>query len=73
MNYETFLILNKNPYLKKYLRENSFYYKDLSRNHHFINKLNEIMKSSYKLNFSDRLEKVSKDIDILNTMMDIIK
>jgi len=30
-------ILNSNIYLKKFLRENSFYYKDLLRNPELIN------------------------------------
>ncbi len=66
-------ILNNNIYLKKFLRENSFYYKNLIRNPFFINELNNIMKEKYKLTFPDKLEKLKNDIQMVNSIMDILK
>lgn len=65
-------ILNNNPYLKKFLREHSFYYKNLIRNPNFINELNDMMKNEYKLNLPSRLDKLKKDITMLNTVMNIL-
>lgn len=73
MTYEIQYILNNNFYLKKYLRENSEFYKDLIRNPNFINTLNEMMKKKYKLTVSDRLTKIKDDINMLNSIMDILK
>ena len=73
MNYEVQRIINSNLLLKKYLRENSFYYKELIRNPLFINKLNELMKKSYKLTVPDKLEKINKDLNMMNSVMDILK
>lgn len=65
-------ILNSNLYLKKYLRENSFYYKELIRNPNFINELNNLMKKEYKLTFPSKLEKIRQDLSLLNTVMDVL-
>ncbi len=73
MDYEIRKVINNNLLLKKYLRENSFYYKELIRNPLFINKLIELMKKSYKLTIPDKLEKINKDLNMMNTVMDILK
>ena len=66
-------VLNSNLYLKKYLRENSHYYKELIRNPNFIRELNDLMKQEYKLNLPAKLDKLKDDISMLNTVMDILK
>ena len=66
-------ILNNNFLLKKYLRENSYYYKDLVRNPEFITKLNELMKKDYNLTFPAKLDKIKEDISLLNTFVDVLK
>ena len=65
-------ILNNNPYLKKFLRENSFYYKELIRNPLFIREMTDLMKKEYKLNLPAKLDKIKQDISMLNTVMDIL-
>jgi len=73
MNYEIKNIINSNILLKKYLRENSFYYKNLIRNPLFINTLIEFMKRDYKLTVSDKLEKINNDLNIMSSVIDILK
>ena len=73
MDYKVQYILNNNYYLKRFLRENSNFYKDLIRNPNYINNLNEIMKKEYKLTFPDKLEKIKNDISIFNSVMDVFK
>lgn len=65
-------IIRENHYLKRYLRENSRYYKDLNRNQQFIYQLNGMMKEAYKLTFPDRLDKLKNNISMLNTFIEII-
>ena len=73
MNYEIRNIINNNILLKKYLRENSYYYKELIRNPSFINRLYELMRKSYKLTVPDKLEKINKDLSMMNSVIDILK
>lgn len=65
-------ILKENMYLKKYLRENSSYYKNLNRDYRFIFKLSSLMKEEYKMTLPDRLDKLKNNINMINTFMDII-
>ena len=65
-------LLNSNPYLKKYLRENSFYYKELIRNPNFVNELMNLMKKEYKLTIPQKLDKIKQDISMINSVMDIL-
>ena len=65
-------LLNSNPYLKKYLRENSHYYKELIRNPNFIKELNDLMKKEYKLTIPQKLDKIKQDISMINSVMDIL-
>ena len=73
MNIKVQYFLENNPYLKKYLREHSFYYKHLIRHPEFINELYNEMKKNYKLTLPDKLDKLKNDINMLNTVMDILK
>ena len=66
-------ILNNNIYLKRFLRENSHFYKNILRNPEFINELNILMKDKYKLTFPYKLEKFKNNISMINTVMDILK
>ena len=73
MHYQIQLIINNNLYLKRYLRENSRFYKELIRNPYFINELNERMKKEYKLTVPDKIEKIKNDLSMLNSVMDVLK
>ena len=66
-------LLNSNPLLKKYLRENSYYYKRLIRQPDSINEMLDEMKKTYKINIPSKLEKLKDDISIINTLVDVIK
>lgn len=66
-------MLEANPFLKKYLREHSNYYKEIIRNPSFIKEMEELMKKEYGLTFPDKLEKIKNNISMINTFMDVIK
>ncbi len=65
-------MINSNPYLKKFLRENSYYYKELIRNPNFINELVILMKKEYKLSLPAKLDKIKQDISMINNVMEIL-
>ena len=66
-------LINNNVYLKKYLREHSFYYKELIRNPDSIKEIINLMKNDYHLTIPDKLDKIKKDIDLINTFVDVLK
>lgn len=66
-------LLDSNPLLKRYLREHSNYYKNLSRNPLFIETIIELMKKDYHLTFPDKLDKLKDNISMFNTFMDVLK
>lgn len=65
-------IIKENLQLKRFLRENSYYYKNLNRDQRFIYQLANMMKKEYKLTLPDRLDKLKSNISMINTFMDII-
>lgn len=65
--------LKSNPLYIKYLRENSSWYKTLTRNPtQFDNFINE-MKANYLIRPTDRISKALQYIEILQTIMSSVK
>ena len=73
MNIKVQFMLEANPYLKRYLREHSEFYKDIIRNPSFINEVENLMKKEYGLTFPDRLEKIKDNISMFNSFMEVLK
>lgn len=72
MHISNQIIINKNLLLKKYLRENSYYYKVLNRNPEMMKDLYKEMQKAYKLTFNDRLDKVKDNLSMINSFIDIL-
>ena len=64
--------LNKDKYLD-YLKQNSFYVKDLNRNPSTYNTFKEQIKTKYHLRVSDKVENVLNDIETVTEVMKVIK
>ena len=47
MKVSTTIKIKSNPYLQRYIRENSYWYKLLNRNPELINQMSEDMKKAY--------------------------
>lgn len=73
MNIETQLKIRSNPNLYHFLRENSWWYKELNRNPESINEMQIEMKNYYKMNLSDQIDRFGKRIEMIRTFMDIMK
>ena len=73
MQIETKLKIKSNPYLYKYLQENSYWNKYLNRNPSFINKMEEEMKLVYKLTTKDKIDKLKDTLTFAQSFIDIIK
>lgn len=73
MDILTISKIRTDPNIYRYLRENSYWYKYLNRDPLSINKLEEEMKSKYKLTAEDKLEKLSNSINIISNFMEVLK
>ena len=57
----------------KYLRENSYWYKELNRNDNAVNQMIEQMKERYGLRFKDKVNKAKTSLDLINAFMQVTK
>ena len=73
MNIRIQFMLEVNPYLKRYLREHSWFYKDIIRNPSFIFEIENLMKKEYGLTLPDKLEKIKDNISMVNSFMEVLK
>ena len=73
MNINVQMKLNNDPRLKKFLRENSFWYKYLNRNpdsfKYFIND----MKDKYKISTKDKISKTIDNLAMIEAFLDVLK
>lgn len=72
MDVQTQLKIRSNPYLYRYLRDNSSWYKNLNRDPSSIKYMELEMRKVYKLNLSDRIDGINKKIEMVRSFMDIL-
>lgn len=65
--------LKDDPNLQKFVRENSYWYKNLNRNPDSINLLIDEMKEKYKLTTADKINDLSNKLDLIKTFMNVLK
>lgn len=73
MNLETQFKIKKDPMLQKYIRENSYWYKNLNRNPNLIEYMIQEMKEKYKLTTTDKINELSEKLDLIRTFMNVLK
>ena len=72
MKTETLIKIRNNPIIYNYLRENSYWYKEINRDDSILKEIEGKAKDYYKLNLSDKLSNLNDKISIFRTFMDII-
>lgn len=72
MKYEIRERIYSNPNTLRYLRENSHWYKLLSRGVK-VEQLEEEMKEKYGLRFKDKVDKIGTGMDLINAFMNVTK
>lgn len=65
--------IKNNPMLQKYIRENSYWYKNLNRNPELINILIDEMKEKYKLTTADKINDLGQKLDLISTFINVLK
>ena len=61
----------KNYY--KYLKENSFFFKELNRNPNNYKKFEEFIKEKYRLKLTNKLEDAYSSIELISSILKNIK
>ena len=73
MTYNLQNKINNDINLKRFLRENSYWYKVLNRNENaFIDFVND-MKVKYKLTTSDKINRTIDNIGMLQSFLEVLK
>lgn len=73
MSLEIQFKIKNNPYYQRYIRENSIWYKILTRNPEYFSNFEEKVKDEYKLRASDRIEKMFTTIAMIQSVMSSLK
>ena len=72
MDIKTQIEIRKNPHIYHYLRENSSWYKMLNRYPESIKDLNQEAKDYFHLNPSDKIDEISRKVELVRTFMDML-
>jgi len=72
MDIKTQFAIKNNPYITRYLRENSGWYKVLTRDPSSIQFLEKEMKEEYRLTAKDKIEDLGEKIELIKNFIDIL-
>ena len=73
MSYDVWYRIDNDINLKKFLRENSYWYKQLNRDSNNFNSFVADMKVKYKLTTEDRINKMVDNMGMIQTLLDVLK
>ncbi len=73
MSLELQYRINSDPRLKQFLRENSYWYKYLNRSNTYLKPFISDMKDKYKLKTTDKINKLTNNISMVRTFLDVLK
>ena len=73
MTYNLQNKINSDINLKRFLRENSYWYKILNRNENSFLEFVEDMKVKYKLTTSDKINRTIDNIGMLQSFLEVLK
>lgn len=65
--------LKENPKMLDYLKENSYWYKELNRNPNSYNNFIDFIKEKYKLRSTDKVETLLSNIDLVSSVLEVLK
>ena len=73
MTYNLQNRINSDINLKRFLRENSYWYKILNRNENAFLEFVDGMKVKYKLTTSDKINRTIDNIGMLQSFLEVLK
>lgn len=65
--------IKNNPNYKRYLRENSYWYKFLNRDPNNFKFFQEELKEKYRLRPQDKIGNIAERLEMIKSLMDIMK
>lgn len=65
--------LKEDPKIDEYLKQNSFWFKELNRDSENYKNFLKFIKEKYQLKMSDRLIKTIDNIDLISGILDTLK
>ena len=72
MNQKTLSYIKNNPMIYRYLRDYSYEYLYLFRDNNYIEKIEKEAKKLYQEPLERKIEKLQKNINIINTFINIM-
>ncbi len=73
MNLDIQYKIHGNPICKNFIREHSYWYKELNRNPENFNNFISDMKDKYELRPSDKFNKMLNNINLIQSFLDALK
>ena len=73
MQLDILMNINSDPKQKQFLRENSYWYKYLNRDSRYYKDFIVDMKQKYKLTTADKINKLSDNISMFRSFLDVLK
>lgn len=73
MQMRTIIELKKDPKMWELLKYNSYWVKELNRDHFNIKRYKEEMKVKYKLRTTDKISDAIDNIDIISNVLSALK
>lgn len=73
MKLNVLMNINSEPLQKQFLREHSYWYKYLNRSDAYYKEFVNDMKEKYKLTTADKLNKISNDINMFRSFLEVLK
>lgn len=73
MKLNVLMNINSEPLQKQFLREHSYWYKYLNRSDAYYKEFINDMKEKYKLTTADKLNKISNDINMFRSFLEVLK
>lgn len=72
MDINVITYIKNNPIVYNYLRENSYWYKELYRNPASLKRLEDEARRFYKETSEDKLKRLSEKIELFKTFMNVL-
>ncbi len=73
MSYDIQTRIGNDINLKRFLRENSYWYKELNRSGDSFRLFVEDMKVKYKLTTSDKINRTMDNISMIHSFLEVLK
>ena len=72
MDRRVLSVIRNNPNIYNLLRDESYHYIYLYRDPNYLRTLEKIAKEKYKIKYTDRIDKLSNNLELIKTFLDVL-